>query len=184
MPILSREPDVYPAEIFERADPGSRWWVAQVRGRQEKRLARHLRDRRIAYCLPQREKRARRKARARSSYLPVLPGYVFFRGDPGDRRQAFDSLVVLTVLDVFDQSRLETELRDLWRLTRSSLPLEQHPFVEPGQEVRVTDGPFAGFRGTVVRSRNGSRLVVSLTLLRRSVAAEVDRDAVEPWVEV
>ena len=60
MPILKREPDTYPDSVFEMTDP---WWVAHLRSRQEKVLARYLREYQIPFYLPQMEKRVRRGGR-------------------------------------------------------------------------------------------------------------------------
>lgn len=83
MPILKREADLYPDDLFERAGVGRPWWVAHVRSRQEKVLARFFRDREVSHYLPQYEKLVRRSGRRFTSYLPLFPGYVFFRRQPG-----------------------------------------------------------------------------------------------------
>ena len=55
--------------------------MAHLRSRQEKLLARYLREREIPFYLPQMEKRSRRSGRTFVSYLPLFAGYVFFRGE-------------------------------------------------------------------------------------------------------
>ena len=50
MPILKREPDAFPESVFEMSDP---WWVAHLKSRQEKVLARYLRERNVPFYLPQ-----------------------------------------------------------------------------------------------------------------------------------
>lgn len=177
MPILKREADLYPVDLFETARGGRPWRVAYVRSRQEKGLARHLLERAVPFYLPQREKVIRPGGRRRLSHLPLFPGYVFFRGE---RLDAVRSNLACQVLEVTDQAGLEAELRSLWQLQRSGAPLVPHPYLGPGDEVEIVDGPLAGWRGTIVREKGRQRLVVSVSLLRQSVAAEVDRDAVAP----
>jgi transcription antitermination factor NusG len=182
VPILKREVDVYPHDLFARRDVGRPWWVAHLRSRQEKVLARFLREQGIAHYLPQYEKVVRRAGRKFTSYLPLFPGYVFFRGTPDERKLAFASDVIVQVLAVLDQSRLEGELGDLWRLQAAGAPLVPWEYLGPGDAVEIVDGPFRGLAGTILREKGALRLVVSVTFLRQSVAAEIDREIVTPLV--
>src|SRR4051812_19164991 len=79
MPILKREPDCYPDNPFTLEAP---WRVAHLRSRQEKVFVRYLRQYDIPFYLPQIEKTVQRSGRNITSYLPVFPGYAFFRGGP------------------------------------------------------------------------------------------------------
>lgn len=180
MPILKREADLYPADLFELSPAEHPWWVAWVRSRQEKGLARHLAGQGVGFYLPQSEKEVRRDGRTFVSHLPLFPGYLFFRGHGPDRRAALQSNLIVQVLAVLDQGRLDRELAGLWRMQREGLTLTPHPYLGPGDEVEVTDGPLRGTRGTVLREKGRLKLVVSVSLLRRSVAAELDRDVLIP----
>ncbi|HZF08577.1 MAG TPA: transcription termination/antitermination NusG family protein [Thermoanaerobaculia bacterium] len=161
-------------------DLTSPWRVAYVRSRQEKELARHLLQHRVPFYLPLAEKRVRRAGRQFVSHLPLFPGYVFFRGAAGERRTAVESDRVVSILEVADQPLLAAELASLWRLQESGAPLVPVPYLGPGDAVKVTEGPFRGFSGTVLREKGRTRLVVSVTFLRQSVAAEIEREALAP----
>jgi transcription antitermination factor NusG len=180
VPILKREADLSPRHLFELSRFEHPWWVAWVRSRQEKGLARHLAGHGVGFYLPQGEKRVRRAGRTFVSSLPLFPGYVFFRGPAEARRTALESHLVVQVLPVADQERLESELVSLWRLQQTGAPLVSHPYLSIGDEVEVVDGPFRGWTGKVLREKGGLRLIVSITLLRQSVAAELDREALAP----
>jgi transcriptional antiterminator NusG len=55
-------------------------------------------------------------------------------------------------------------------------------YLEKGQKVRVIDGPLAGVVGTLVaRKDKQRRLVVAVEMFQRSVAVELDSEAVERW---
>jgi transcription antitermination factor NusG len=161
-------------------DPPSPWRVAYVRSRQEKELARHLLQHAVPFYLPLAEKRVRRAGRQLVSHLPLFPGYVFFRGTSLERRTALASDRIVSVLEVCDQTLLDTELRSLWRLQESGAPLVPVPYLGPGAAVEVIEGPFRGLSGTVLREKGRTRLVVSVTLLRQSVATELEREALAP----
>jgi transcription antitermination factor NusG len=180
VPILKREADLYPANLFELSPAEHPWWVAWVRSRQEKGLARHLAGQGVGFYLPQSEKEVRRQGRTFVSHLPLFPGYLFFRGAGQARRAALQSHLIVQVLPVHDQGRLDAELAGLWRMQREGLTLVPHPYLGPGDEVEVSDGPLRGTRGTVLREKGRLKLVVSVSLLRRSVAAELDRDVLVP----
>jgi transcription antitermination factor NusG len=177
MPILKREPDAFPESIFEMADP---WWVAHLRSRQEKVLARYLRDHKIPFYLPQMEKRNRRSGRTFVSYLPLFAGYVFFRGDREQKLRTLKSNVVVSVLEPADQAEISQELRQLHQLQLTEAELTPHPFVAPGDTVLITEGAFEGYRGVVVKEKGKMRLIVSVSFIRQSVALEIDRESIRP----
>jgi len=180
VPILRPEVALSPPNLFELSSPERPWRVAHVRSRQEKGLARHLLSHGVAFYLPLHEKRMRRAGRTFVSQLPLFPGYVFFRATLGERRTALDSDLVAALLEVPDQERLEGELESLWRLQESGLPLVPHPYLGPGDEVVVVHGPLRGWTGTVLRAKGSVKLVVSVSFLRQSVAAEFEREALAP----
>ena len=180
MPILKREPDLFPADTLEIEDASRPWWVAQTRSRHEKALARHLTQREVPFYLPKIEKRSFRSGRVFKSYVPLFTGYVFCRGDRNERLAALQSNVVTRILAVEDQLALHRELADLRRLQESGVVLIPHPYLGPGDRVEIGAGPFKGYRGKVLREKGKLRLVVSVSLLQRSVAAEFDRDALRP----
>ncbi|HXT52789.1 MAG TPA: transcription termination/antitermination NusG family protein [Thermoanaerobaculia bacterium] len=209
MPLLKREPEIWPANLFgepggDTVDPVTvrasaalhrpprpalvggaarqpdRWWVAHTRSRQEKALARHLLHCEVPYYLPQREHRLRAGDRWRTSHLPLFPGYVFFHGDLQDRLLALRSNVVAKLIPAPAPGELARELRSLWLLQMTGEPLVPHPYIAPGDEVEILAGALRGYRGVVLRDKGRYRLVVSITLLRQSVATEIDRDVLAP----
>ena len=185
MPILKSEVALSPPDLFDL--PELPWRVAYVRSRQEKELARLLLRLGVPFYLPLAEKQVRRAGRRFVSFLPLFPGYLFFRGARGPRGLAaergatarWDDRLV-SVLEVPDQPRLDAELRVLWRLQQSGAAFEDFPYLAPGDAVEVIDGPFQGLRGTVLREKGKTRLVVSVSFLRQSVAAELEREALAP----
>ena len=172
MPLLPKEVEIAPDEIF---DLHLDWYVAHVRSRQEKLLARFLAQRGIAFYLPQTEKALHGGGRVRSSWLPLFPGYVFFRGDGSARDAVVRSDLAVTVLDVDDQRLLNGELRQIRQLQLSGASLIPYDDIVPGEPVRITEGVFAGYDGVVERNARGARLLVSISLLRRHIAVEFPR---------
>jgi transcription antitermination factor NusG len=180
MPILKREPDAFPDDVFDLASP---WLVAHVRSRQEKALARYLGLFSVPFYLPQMEKRLRRSGRTVVSYLPLFAGYLFFRGGDAERQRALRSHLVVNILDASDQDTLHAELAQLRQLQLTDGRLVPHPYLAPGDVVAISEGAFKGYRGTVVREKGRERLVVSVTMIRQSVSVEIDRELLIPHLD-
>jgi transcription antitermination factor NusG len=67
-------------------------------------------------------------------------------------------------------------LRTLLENRRSKLV--SHPYLEEGMLVEVTNGPLRGVKGRLIRETRHARLVLSVSLIQRSVAVEIDVDSV------
>src|SRR5579871_3841636 len=72
----------------------------------------------------------------------------------------------------------EAEIEDVRRMVESFLHAEPHPFLKCGDRVRIKAGPLAGIEGILVRKKNQMRLVLSVELLAKSVAVEIDASMV------
>src|SRR5262249_11494036 len=75
------------------------------------------------------------------------------------------------------------EIAALQTAVQSGIPAEPHKFLQIGQRVRIVDGALAGVEGVLVNSKGYDRFVLSVSLLQRSVALEIDRTSVEPVAE-
>lgn len=193
MPLLKREPDIYPESLFDLSETDFPWQVAHVRSRQEKALARHLAPpeapgrndvpeylRSVPFYLPLIENRMKSGARVRTSWLPLFSGYVFFRGTGAERLRALQSGVVVNVLPVLDQAILSQELRQIHELQLSGARLIPYPELSPGDPVRIREGVFSGYEGVIVKEKGLDRLIVSVTMLAKAVMVDLDREALAP----
>jgi transcription antitermination factor NusG len=73
----------------------------------------------------------------------------------------------------------DSEIENLKALVSSGTLLAPWPYLYAGQRIRIDRGPLAGIEGFVVRAERGEpRIVVSVSLLQRSVAAEIGRDCI------
>jgi transcription antitermination factor NusG len=113
--------------------------------------------------------------------LPLYPGYVFLR----DRLNC--KLHILTTPGVHSivgtaggpEPIPEFEIDAVKRIIESSLAVEPHPFLRCGDWARVTRGPLEGIEGFLLRKKNAYRLVLSVEMLMKSVAVEIDASMVE-----
>jgi transcription antitermination factor NusG len=180
MPLLPKDVDFQPEELFSLPFDAYPWAVAHVRSRQEKVLARHLAERGVPFYLPLAESRRIRGGRNLRSFLPIFPGYLFFRAAPAERGAIWRSNVVANVIDVPDQAQFGAELEQIRLLQLSGASFEPHVDFVPGMPVRVEEGVFAGYSGVVVREKARDRLIVRISLLRTAVAVELDRSNLKP----
>ncbi len=63
---------------------------------------------------------------------------------------------------------------------RPGLAISPHPYLQKGRRVRIRSGPMAGVEGILARRKDKLRVVLSVDLIIRSVAAEVDEADIEP----
>lgn len=158
------------------------WYAAYTCPQHEKRVAAELGMREVEHFLPLYSSVRRWKDRRVTLDLPLFPGYVFVRLALRDRLRVVQ---IPSVVRLVGFSGLPTALPDEeMEILRSglcqSLRAEPHPFLTVGRRVRIAGGPFAGLEGVLKRKRNNVRVVVSLSVIQRSVAVDVDVADVAP----
>jgi len=153
------------------------WFALRVRSRFENLVQMQLEKKGYEVFLPQRVSYRRWSDRVKSLSLPLLPNYVFCRFDSCARLP-----IVLTpgVDYVVGAGKIpvavdETELTALRHLVDSRVSHQAWPYLGEGVRVQVVAGPLEGLVGFVVRGNGKDRLIVSLSLLMRSVAVEIER---------
>ena len=158
------------------------WFALQVRSQHEKTVASTLRDKGYEEFLPLCQIKRRWSDRVKRLEVPLFPGYVFCRFDVEKRLPILVTPGVLFIVGVgkipcpIDNS----EVVALQSIVKSGLQAEPWPFLKIGQRVRIEQGSLAGVEGILLSPKSSYRLVVSVTLLQRSVAVEIDRDWVTP----
>jgi transcriptional antiterminator RfaH len=178
MPVLPPEPSSYPEHLLDADVCGPTlaeraWWVLHTRPRQEKRLARQLREKETPFYLPLVCRRSSCR-RTLTSHLPLFPGYVFLFGARGERITALTTDRVVRALEVVDQQGLWRDLRRVHRLIGSGVPLSPEERLEPGVTVEIRSGPLAGLRGKLVRAASGRKFVVEVDFIQRGVSVVLD----------
>jgi transcription antitermination factor NusG len=158
------------------------WFALRVKSRYERLVATVLHNKGYEEFLPLYESRRRWSDRFKPVELPLFPGYVFCRLDPLYRLPVLTTPGVLHFVGV---GRIpvpieESEIGAIQSAVRSGLRVEPWPYLKVGQAVRLEDGPLAGLEGLLIEVRKQCRIVVSVVLLRRSTAVEIDRNWVRP----
>jgi transcription antitermination factor NusG len=152
------------------------WFAFRVRPRHEKSVALYLREKREEYFLPLVRSTRTWAKRVAEVELPLFPGYVFCRS------HRFGLLPILKTPGIIDVIRAGnspvpipgSEISALELAINASIPVEPCPYVEVGQRVEIRSGPLAGIAGIVSDRRKSGHLILSVSLLRRSVLVHVD----------
>jgi transcription antitermination factor NusG len=158
------------------------WFALQTRSRCENVVATQLRGKGYDPFLPMYKSRRRWSDRVKELELPLFPGYLFCQFNPLDR---LPILVTPGVLQVVGTGKNpipvdDAEIATIWTVMRSALPRQPWPCPQVGQRVRVEHGPLSGVEGILQSFKGGHRIVLSVALLQRSVAVEVDESWVSP----
>ena len=135
--------------------------------------------------LPMRKSTKQWSDRRKILETPLFPGYVFCRFSPDRFISVLATPGVIDILRTGNRLHFveDHEIAALQRVVTCGIDCEPCAYIETGQRVRVDHGPLRGVEGVVLRSKTNYRLVLSVNLLQRSVAAEVPRGIVSPVEE-
>jgi transcription antitermination factor NusG len=177
------EPEIEDIDV-DRTEPSEalQWFALRVKSNCEKSVATMVQHKGFEGFLPLYKRRRRWSDRIKSVELPLFPGYVFCRVDPARR------LPILTIpgaLHFIGVGKVPVPIEDseifaIRDAVRSGLPTEPWAYLKVGQHVRLEDGPLAGLEGILIETRKQYRVVVSVSLLQRSVAVEIERAWLSP----
>jgi transcription antitermination factor NusG len=167
-------------------DAGARWHVLWTRSHCEQLVHDQLAGKQFELFLPKVETWAGRAGSRPLSGTPLFPGYLFMRHalDKESYIEVRKARGLVTVLgERWDRPAVlpESEIESIRLLVGARVPAVAHPYLREGRRVRITRGSLAGLEGILVRLKmNQGLLVLSVNLLQRSVAVEVDCTMVEP----
>jgi transcription antitermination factor NusG len=159
-----------------------RWFALQTRSRHEKVVRNQLDLRNIEHFLPTMRRLSQWTDRKKQIEVPLFAGYCFARFSSSDRFPVLQSQGVVRVVGSGGRPEPipDEEIESLRRLINNSSDYVCHPYLREGMLVEVISGPLQGVKGRLVREARHSRLVLSITLIQRAVAVEIDADSVVP----
>jgi transcription antitermination factor NusG len=157
------------------------WYGLRTKSKFEKVLAVSLAYKGYQSYLPCYLQRRRWTDRVTEIESPLFPGYVFCRFDVLKRLPILTTPGVVSIVGIgkLPLAIPDEEIAAVETILKSELYAEPWPYLREGQRVRIEKGPLIGLEGLVVKKKKDEwRIVVSVTMLQRSVAAEIDRE----WV--
>jgi len=158
------------------------WYALQTRSRYEHFAAAHLRSKGYEPFLPVYTCRRRWADRIKNLELPLFPGYIFCRFDLLNR---LPILITPGIVQVVGSGKNplpieDAEIAAIQEVVQSELPRQPWPFLQVGQKARIAYGPLCGLEGILLGLKGNHRLVLSVSLLKRSVAVDIDSAWVAP----
>jgi transcription antitermination factor NusG len=159
-----------------------RWYAAYTSANHEKKVAAEFSRRSVESFLPLYSSVRRWKDRRVQLQMPLFPGYVFVRLALTDRFRVIQVPGVVKLVGFGGQpvALPDEQLEVLRAGLDGQLRAEPHPYLRIGRRIRIVRGIFQGAEGTLVRKKGVFRVVLSLELIKRSIAVEVDAADIEP----
>jgi transcription antitermination factor NusG len=161
------------------------WYAVYTWARHEKKVATQMQFRKLRGFLPLYRSLHRWKDRCKEVELALFPSYVFVCLSLSDRLRVLEIPGVVGFVTAGGKPAPlpEPEIGALLCGATGNVRIEPHPYLRVGSQVRLRSGPMAGLEGVLLRRKEnaGLRLVVSIEMLMRSVAVEVDEADVQPF---
>lgn len=161
-----------------------KWYAIHTRSNYEQKVHDGFCGKSIETLLPRCQVMSRRKDRQKKLFVPLLPGYVFVRTDL-NQVEHLDILKTVGVVRMlgFEGKPVpasDEEIAALTILDGTDRTVQNQSFIKRGDRIMIMDGPFKGLVGFYIRHKGQSdKVVVSIELLNRSLAVEIEGWALE-----
>ena len=154
------------------------WYGIRTKSNHERVAAAVLQNKGYEHYLPVYRRRQRWSDRIVETDRPLFPGYVFCRFDARKRFPIVSTPGVVSVVGFGNEPApiSDSEIDAVRAVLRSGLAAEPCPFLREGQRIRVRRGSLEGLEGILLKKKSDWRIVVSVAMLQRSVAVEIDRE--------
>jgi len=165
-------------------DLEKKWYAVHTRSRFEQKVYDGIRGKEIEVFLPRIQVMSRRKDRRKKILIPLIPGYIFVRFDL-DVETYWKIIKTVGVVRMvgFEGKPIpasEGEISSLMILDGTDRTVQNRAYMKNGDRVMIMEGPLKGLTGFYVRHKGQSdKVVVSIELLHRSLALEIEDWALE-----
>src|ERR1017187_3206927 len=161
------------------------WYALRVRSRLSSLASTTLRDKGYEEFSPLYYSRRQWSDRVKKIELPLFPGYLFCQFDANDRLPILTTPGVIGIVGIGKTPTPvdDDEIEAIRVILRSGLAAQPWPHLRVGSKVYIERGPLAGLEGIITNTDKVYRLIVSFSLLQRSVAVEIDREWARPIVD-
>lgn len=178
---LLKQAETAPASLVTE-QPIFPWFALRTRSNFESLAAKALSHKGYITYLPTYQCRRRWSDRITVLDMPLFKSYVFCRFDPMQRMPVLSAHGVAGIISFGLKPAAidESEILAVQTVLQSGLPTEPWPFLREGQRVQILCGSLSGLEGILIRKKSNLRLVLSVSMLQRSISVEIERD----WVGV
>ncbi len=158
------------------------WYAGYTASRHEKRVAEHFVQRGVEHFLPLYETIHRWNNGRHRVQLPLFPGYIFVHIALRDRMRVIEvpGFVRLVGFNSLPYPLPEADINKMKDALNKGVLAEPYPYLTVGTQVEIRNGPMQGMTGILLRRQNKCRVVISVDLIMRSMAVEVEAADVVP----
>ncbi|MEQ1946411.1 MAG: transcription termination/antitermination NusG family protein [Bryobacteraceae bacterium] len=159
-----------------------RWYALTAKHQHERVLSNALAAKGFEALAPTYIARSFWSDRTKEVERALFPGYVFCKLGLAGRIPVLDTPGISRIVGFGGRPTPipEEEIEAIRAAFLSKFPIRQWPHLKPGDRVRIERGPLKGITGTLLRDKDGYQFVVGVELLQRSIAVQLDADAVVP----
>ncbi len=151
------------------------WFAVYTKSNHEKMVNSQLLNKDIESYLPLRNITSQWKDRKKLVQIPLFPGYLFVNTSPNSLSSVFNTKSVVSVLGDHTKpiSIPDEQIESIKKLLDSDLVYDPYPYLIIGKEVEIINGPLTGTTGKVVERNGTYKVIISIDMLKRSVAVEI-----------
>lgn len=165
--------------------PNNEWYAVYAVVRHEKKVDTAISKEKIKTFLPLREQISQWNDRKKKIQVPLFPGYLFVNISPQDKWAVLKVLNTRGVVRILSFNGVHVPIPDnqidsIRTLLRSNQNYELYPYYTEGKEVEIINGPLQGIRGKVLERKGNHKLVLSVDMIQRSIAVQIDLKDTEP----
>lgn len=175
------------ADGYGATETETQWYVLWTRSHCEQLVHDQLSAKGFDSFMPKIGQWSRRQGLRYLARVPMFPGYLFLRHAAMDKLSYIEVCKTRGLVRILGErwDRLGTvsgrEMQAIQKVVEADLPALPHPYLREGQRVRVVRGPLASAEGILVKYEpEKGLLVLSVELLQRSVAVQIDCTLVHP----
>jgi transcription antitermination factor NusG len=157
------------------------WFAIHTRSRHEKVVRDQFEAKGITHLLPLHHKRSVWKDRVKMIEVPLFSGYIFGYFALQEKLHVLTTVGVVRLIGINGSPVPvpEEQIEAVRTMTEQRLRYDPHPYLREGMRVRIKHGPLAGVDGILVSKKKQYRLVISIDLIQKSVAVDIDSANVE-----
>lgn len=158
------------------------WYAIHTRSRHEKVVRDQLAAKAITHLLPLHHKRSKWKDRVKMIEVPLFGGYIFAHFALQNKLQVLQTVGVVRLVGLNGTAEPvpDEQIETIRKMVEYDLPYDPHPYLQEGMLVRVMRGPLQGAEGILIEKKKNYRFVISIDLIQKAVAVDIDSADVEP----
>jgi len=158
------------------------WYAIHTRSRHEKFVRDQFVAKEITHLLPLHHKRSQWKDRVKMIEVPLFGGYIFAHFALQNKLQVLQTVGVVRLVSLNGMAEPvpEEQIETISKMVKHDLTYDPYPYLKEGMFVRVVRGPLQGAEGILVEKKKNYRFVLSIDLIQKAVAVDIDSADVEP----